>query len=174
MRDLTPLFEPRSVALVGASNDRDEVGRLVRRSACSGRPATRRCSMVSRRGGDVFGQQAVPSLLDLDEAPDLAILSIPAAAVEGAVADARRSSACRAVAVIAAGFGEMRRGRPARCRTRLVETARAAGMLLLGPNCLGLLDTHAGAERDRRRPADRRRLAGLAVRQPGARGRGCC
>jgi acetate---CoA ligase (ADP-forming) len=141
MRDLTPLFEPRSVALVGASNDRMKWGGWFAISLLgqAGHPPI---SMVSRRGGDVFGQQAVPSLLDLDEAPDLAILSIPAGAVEGAVAEAVQLGV-RAVAVIAAGFGEMGADGLALQR-RLVETARAADMLLLGPNCLGLLDTHAG------------------------------
>ena len=141
MRDLTPLFEPRSVALVGASNDRMKWGGWFAISLLgqAGHPPI---SMVSRRGGDVFGQQAVPSLLDLDEAPDLAILSIPAAAVEGAVAEAVQLGV-KAVAVIAAGFGEMGAEGQA-VQDRLVATARAAGMLLLGPNCLGLLDTHAG------------------------------
>ncbi len=141
MRDLTPLFEPRSVALVGASSDRMKWGGWFAISLLgqAGHPPIH---MVSRRAGDVFGQQAVPSLLDLDEAPDLAILSIPAGAVEGAVADAVKLGV-KAVAVIAAGFGEMGAEGLA-LQERLVETARAAGMLLLGPNCLGLLDTHAG------------------------------
>jgi acyl-CoA synthetase (NDP forming) len=141
MRDLTPLFEPRSVALVGASSDRMKWGGWFAISLLgqAGHPPIH---MVSRRAGDVFGQQAVPSLLDLEQAPDLAILSIPAAAVEGAVADAA-TLGVKAVAVIAAGFGEM--GTEGRAlQERIVETARTAGMLLLGPNCLGLLDTHAG------------------------------
>ena len=116
--------------------------------------------MVSRRGGEVMGQRAVPSLLDLDEAPDLAILSIPASAVERAVQDAA-ALGVKAVAVIAAGFGEMgdeglalqdrlvgdgAGGRHAPARPELPRPARHA----------------RGAERDRRRPADRRRLARLA------------
>lgn len=141
MRDLTPLFEPRSVALVGASSDRMKWGGWFAISLLgqAGHPPIH---MVSRRAGDVFGQRAVPSLLDLDEAPDLAILSIPAAAVEGAVADAVKLGV-KAVAVIAAGFGELGSEGLA-LQDRLVRTARAAGMLLLGPNCLGLLDTSAG------------------------------
>ncbi len=141
MKDLTPLFEPRSVALVGASNDRMKWGGWFAISLLgqAGHPPIH---MVSRRGGDVFGQQAVPSLLDLDEAPDLAILSIPAGAVEGAVADAVKLGV-KAVAVIAAGFGEIGAEGLA-LQDRLVATAQAADLLLLGPNCLGLLDTHAG------------------------------
>src|SRR4029077_14114092 len=87
LRDLTPLFAPRSVALVGASNDRMKWGGWFAISLLgqAGHPPI---SMGARGAGDVFGRQGVPSLLDLDEAPDLAILSIPAAAVEGAVAEA--------------------------------------------------------------------------------------
>jgi acyl-CoA synthetase (NDP forming) len=141
MRDLTPLFEPRSVALVGASNDRMKWGGWFALSLLgqAGHPPIH---MVARRGGDVFGQRAVPSLLDLDEAPDLAILSIPAAAVEGALAEAVKLGV-KAVAVIAAGFGELG-AEGLEVQGRLVEMTRAANVLLLGPNCLGLLDTHAG------------------------------
>ena len=92
MRDLTPLFEPRSVALVGASNDRMKWGGWFAISLL-GQQGAPPVHMVSRRGGDVMGQRAVPSLLDLDEAPDLAILSIPASAVEQAVPGRGRSSA---------------------------------------------------------------------------------
>jgi acyl-CoA synthetase (NDP forming) len=141
MKDLTPLFEPRSVALVGASNDRMKWGGWFAISLL-GQHGAPPVHMVSRRGGDVMGQRAVPSLLDLDEAPDLAILSIPAPAVEQAVQEAARLGV-RAVAVIAAGFAEMGDEGQA-VQDRLVATARDAGMLLLGPNCLGLLDTHAG------------------------------
>jgi acetate---CoA ligase (ADP-forming) len=141
MRDLTALFEPRSVALVGASNDRMKWGGWFAASllAQPGHPPVR---MVSRRGGEVLGEPAVPSLRDLDAAPDLAILAIPAASVEQAVADAA-AIGVGAVAVIAAGFGEL--GEEGRAmQDRLVSCAREAGMLLLGPNCLGLLDTTAG------------------------------
>ncbi len=141
MRDLTPLFEPRSVALVGASNDRMKWGGWFAISLLA-QPGHPPIQMVSRRGGDVQGQRAVPSLRDLDEVPELAILAIPAASVERAVEDAA-AIGVRAVAVIAAGFGEVGDEGLA-LQDRLVTRARAAGMLLLGPNCLGLLDTHAG------------------------------
>ena len=58
MRDLTPLFEPRSVALVGASNDRMKWGGWFAISLL-GQHGAPPVHMVSRRGGEVFGQQAV-------------------------------------------------------------------------------------------------------------------
>ena len=144
-----------------------EVGRLVRDQPT--RPAGGAAGADGvAPGGEVFGRRAVPSLLDLDEAPDLAILSIPAAAVEQAVADAA-TLGVRAVAVIAAGFGEMGEDGLA-LQDRLVATARAADMLLLGPELPRPARHARGPERDRRRPADRRRLADLAERQPRARG----
>ena len=57
----------------------------------------------------MFGQQAVPALPELDEAPDLAILTIPAGAVRGAVDDAARLGV-RAIVVIAAGSARWRGG----------------------------------------------------------------
>ncbi|MGN6379632.1 MAG: acetate--CoA ligase family protein, partial [Gaiellales bacterium] len=136
-RDLTPLFDPRSVAILGASNDPAKWGNWLARGALRGE-RRRPVYLVNRNGGEVLGRPAYRSLTELPGAPDLVVVSVPAPAFEQAVDDALQSGA-RALVGITAGLGEL--GDEARERERaLVERVRAAGAMLLGPNCLGVFD----------------------------------
>jgi acetate---CoA ligase (ADP-forming) len=139
-RDLRALFEPASVAVVGASDDPEKWGNWLARGALRG--ASRRAVyLVNRRGGEVLGQPAHRSLADLPEPPELAVLAVPPAALEGAVDDALAAGS-RALVVITAGEADGDAGGPR--DAALAERARDAGAILLGPNCLGVFD--AGAE----------------------------
>jgi acyl-CoA synthetase (NDP forming) len=139
-RDLRALFEPDSVAVVGASDDPEKWGNWLARGALRG--ASRRAvHLVNRRGGEVMGRPAHRSLADLPEAPELAVLAVPPAALEGAVDDAIVAG-CRALVVITAGEADGDAGGPR--DAALAQRARDAGVVLLGPNCLGVFD--AGAE----------------------------
>jgi len=136
-RDLTPLFDPRSVAIVGASNDPAKWGNWLARGALRGEHR-RPVYLVNRNGGEVLGRPAYASLADLPDAPDLVVVSVPAGAFERAVDDALAAGA-RALVGITAGLGES--GEEGLDRERaLVERVRAAGAVLLGPNCLGVFD----------------------------------
>ena len=142
-RDLRALFAPSSVAIVGASADPAKWGNVLARGALAG--AHRRpVYLVNRSGGDVLGQQTFRSFEDLPGSPDLVVVSIPAAGFESAVDDALAAGA-GAIVVVTAGLGEM--GAEGRAReSAVVERVRAAGAVLLGPNCLGVFD--AAAELD--------------------------
>jgi acetate---CoA ligase (ADP-forming) len=139
-RDLRALFEPDSVAVVGASDDPEKWGNWLARGALRG--ASRRAvHLVNRRGGEVMGRPAHRSLAALPEPPELAVLAVPPAALEGAVEDAI-AAGCRALVVITAGEADGDAGGPR--DAALAQRAREAGVILLGPNCLGVFD--AGAE----------------------------
>ena len=105
--------------------------------------ARRRVYLVNRRGGEVLGRSAYASLGELPEAPALAVLAVPPAALDGTV-DEAIAAGTRALVVITAGEADGDAG-GARDRA-LAERARDAGVVLLGPNCLGVFD--AGAELD--------------------------
>jgi acetate---CoA ligase (ADP-forming) len=136
-RDLRPLFEPRSVAVVGASDDPAKWGNWLGRGALRGEHR-RPVFLVNRKGGTVLGRSAYRSLTELPEAPELVVVSVPATAFEQAVDDALAAGA-RALIGITAGLGE--RGDEAGAREReLVARVRDAGAMLLGPNCLGVYD----------------------------------
>jgi acetate---CoA ligase (ADP-forming) len=141
-RDLGALFEPSSVAVVGASDDPVKWGNWLARGALRG--ASRRpVYLVNRRGGEVMGQAAHRALGELPEAPELAVLAVPPAALEGTVDEAIAIGA-RAVVVITAGEadGDAGGARDA----ALAARAREAGVILLGPNCLGVFDARARLE----------------------------
>ncbi len=136
-RDLEPLFAPRSVAIVGASDDPAKWGNWLGRGALRGEHR-RPVYLVNRNGGTVLDRPAYASLHDLPDAPELVVISVPAAAFEQTVDDALAVGA-RALVGITAGLGEL--GPEAQARERdLVERVRAAGAMLLGPNCLGVYD----------------------------------
>ena len=136
-RDLEPLFAPRSVAIVGASDDPAKWGNWLGRGALRGEHR-RPVYLVNRNGGTILDRPAYASLHDLPDAPELVVIAVPAAAFEQAVDDALAVGA-RALVGITAGLGEL--GPEAQVRERaLVERVRAAGAMLLGPNCLGVFD----------------------------------
>jgi acyl-CoA synthetase (NDP forming) len=139
-RDLSALFDPRSVAVVGASNDPAKWGQWLARGALRGRHR-RAVYLVNRSGDEVLGEKSYRSLAELPEPPELVVLAVPAGAFEETVA-ASLAAGARALVVIAAGLGET--GRDGRSREEaVVERVRAAGAVLLGPNCMGVYDSGA-------------------------------
>jgi acyl-CoA synthetase (NDP forming) len=137
-RDVEALFSAASVAVVGASDDPMKWGNWLARGALRG--AHRRAVyLVNRRGGDVLGQVAHTSLAELSEAPELVVLAVPGAALEASVDDAIAAGA-RAIVAISASEGDAGGARDA----ALAARAREAGIVLVGPNCLGVSD--AGTE----------------------------
>ena len=142
-RDLRPLFDPRSVAVVGASDDASKWGgdlaaRLLRS------PAGRRIYLVNRKGGTVQGAVAHPSLREIGSPVDLVFLAVPAAGFDDAVDDALDVGA-RAIVVVSAGLGELG-GEDQERQREAVHRVRAAGGLLIGPNCPGVADTTTGLQ----------------------------
>ncbi|MFJ6938629.1 acetate--CoA ligase family protein [Streptomyces sp. NPDC101132] len=136
-RDLTALFDPASVAVVGASDDPAKYGHAVAAQALRA-PGRRPVHLVNRRGGTVLGRTAATSLAEIGEPVELVVVSVPAAGFEAAVDDALACGA-RAVVAITAGFAEAGAAGLARQRA-VAERVRAAGAVLVGPNCLGIAD----------------------------------
>ncbi|WP_326654395.1 MULTISPECIES: acetate--CoA ligase family protein [unclassified Streptomyces] len=136
-RDLTALFDPKSVAVVGASNDPAKYGHAVASQALRD-PGRRPVHLVNRRGGTVLGRAAATSLAEIGEPVDLVVISVPGPGFEAAVDDALACGA-RAIVGITAGFAETGPAGLARQRA-IADRVRAAGAVLVGPNCLGIAD----------------------------------
>jgi acyl-CoA synthetase (NDP forming) len=138
--DLTPLFTPRAVTVVGASEDpRKWGGSLVRNLIDGGFAGP--IYPVNGRGGTVCGLPAFVSVAELPTAPDLALIAVGAAHVNGVVAQCGERGIPVAL-VVAAGFSEAGQA-GAEAEAELVDTARTAGVTLIGPNCMGLVATHS-------------------------------
>ncbi|MGW7194750.1 acetate--CoA ligase family protein [Streptomyces chryseus] len=140
-RDLTALFDPKSVAVVGASDDPAKYGHAIAAQALRA-PGRRPVHLVNRRGGTVLGRPAAPSVAAIGEPVDLVVISVPGAGFEAAVEDALACGA-RALVAITAGFAET--GAAGLARQRAVTArVRDAGAVLVGPNCLGIADNTTG------------------------------
>ncbi len=137
---LVPLLRPETVAVVGASRDPSSLGNAIFRNILQGR-FKGTVYPVNPKARAIEGVRAYPSLEDLPEAPDLVVLAVPASKV---LPVARRAldKGARGLLVLAAGFAEAG-PEGARRQERLVRLARSRGARLVGPNCLGLLNTDA-------------------------------
>lgn len=136
--NLQALFSPRSVAVIGASHSRLKLGHIVLRNVReSGYPGP--IYPVNPKGGRIEGLTVYPSIEAVPGPVDLAIVVVPSDAVLPVVQGSVRKRV-RAVIVITAGFRETG---PTGAATEkaIAETAAAAGVRLLGPNSLGIIDT---------------------------------
>jgi acetate---CoA ligase (ADP-forming) len=135
---LRPFFQPSSVAIVGASRNPDNIGGRIL-SAILSAGFKGNVYPINPNAASVAKLKAYPSLRALSESPDLVVVVVPAAAVDGIIDDCAVVGT-RAVIVISAGFAEI--GAEGRQRQQqLLEKIRGYGMRLVGPNCLGLLNT---------------------------------
>ena len=139
--DLAPFFSPRSIAVLGASDDPTKIGgRPIRNLVLGGYEG--RILPINPKYERVQGLPAFASIGDVGEAADLAIISLPALSVPDAVR-ACADSGVKAAIVFSAGFSEAS-AEGARAQDEIRSVARAAGMRLLGPNCMGTLSTPNG------------------------------
>ncbi|MER9474950.1 acetate--CoA ligase family protein [Mesorhizobium sp. M0520] len=140
---LDGLFSPRSVALVGASSTTTKWGFAYARQLLGG-ASKRRIDLINQRGETILGEKSYTSLRSLPEAPELAVICVPAAQVAQAI-DEGLEIGTRYFVCITAGFGEIgEEGR--RVQNEIRDRVRAAGARLVGPNCAGLYDAAANLE----------------------------
>jgi acetyltransferase len=138
---LEAFFAPRSIAVVGASQDEAKVGHAVFANLLSG-GFTGPVYPVNPRSASVLGHTAYPTLGELPERVDCAVIAVPAARTIAVVEECATLGIPAAI-VISAGFREAGPDGAALERV-LAAAARAGGVRLLGPNCLGLIATRSG------------------------------
>ena len=135
---LRMLFEPRSVAVIGAGRRRGGVGAEIFHNLAAG-GFTGRAVAVNPHADTVQDVAPYRSLRDVPGDIDLAVVAVPAAAVPGAIDDCIAKSV-GAIVVITAGFAETgNAGRTLEHEIR--DRVRAAGIRMVGPNCMGVVNT---------------------------------
>jgi acyl-CoA synthetase (NDP forming)/RimJ/RimL family protein N-acetyltransferase len=140
-RSIEHLLRPRSIAVVGASRSRGKVGGALVRHLVDGGFAGRVYPVnADPDAGSIAGLAAVPSVGDVADEVDVAILALPAADDEQAVAECA-DAGVRSLVVVGAGFAETGTEEGIERQEALVRAARLAGMRLLGPHSLGLVNT---------------------------------
>ncbi|MFV0677964.1 acetate--CoA ligase family protein [Variovorax sp. tm] len=134
---LSALFAPRSIAVVGASSSPQKIGGIPvdyqRRFGFDGA-----LYPVNPKADRIQDLQAWPTLSAIGRPVDLAILAVPAALVDGALDDAIAAKV-KGVVLFSSGFAETGADGMA-AQARLGDKARAAGVRLVGPNCLGFMN----------------------------------
>ncbi|BEP40136.1 acetate--CoA ligase family protein [Variovorax sp. V15] len=134
---LSALFAPSSIAVVGASSSPQKIGGIPidyqRRFGFDGA-----LYPVNPNAGRIQELQAWPDLQSIGKPVDLAILAVPAALVDGALDDAIAAKV-KGVVLFSSGFAETG-AEGAAAQARLGDKARAAGVRLIGPNCLGFMN----------------------------------
>ncbi len=136
---LVPLLQPRSVAVVGASRDPAAVGSLIFKAILRS-DFRGTVYPVNLQAASVHGVRAYASVADLPERADLVVIAVPAAKVLE-VAESALHSGSKGLIVVASGFAEAG-PEGAQQQKELVDLVRSHGARLVGPNCLGLMNTH--------------------------------
>jgi acyl-CoA synthetase (NDP forming) len=143
MSRLRAALDPKSVAIIGASENPNKVG---------GRPVhyldkfgfKGKIFPINPSRSEVQGHKCYPSIADLPEAPEMVIVAVAGDNAIGAVEDCAAKGVKVAV-VMASGFGEVDAVAGKAMERRMVETAHKAGMRIVGPNSQGLANFGTGA-----------------------------
>lgn len=138
---LDPFFNPQSIAVVGASSDPAKLGHAVVKNLVDGGYVgnARNVFPINPHADKIVGLRAYPSVMDVDQPIDLAVIVIPYPAVPEALRLCGEKQISAAI-VISAGFREAGRQGLER-ELELVDIAHEYGIRLIGPNCLGVIDT---------------------------------
>jgi acyl-CoA synthetase (NDP forming) len=139
---LQAIFDPGSIAIIGASSDPGKIGGLpvafLKQRGFAGAiyPINPKASEI----------QALPAFADISQVPgpvDLAICAVPGALAEATV-NACAAQGVKSMIMFSAGFAEVSEAGAA-AQARMADVARAAGMRLAGPNCMGMANVRSGA-----------------------------
>ena len=136
---LTPFFSPQGVAIIGASLDPTKLGYgLSRNLVQSGYRGA--IHFINLKGGNLMGHPVYRHISETPDPVDLAVVLIPAQAIPAAIEDCAQRG-IKALIIASGGFRETG-SQGAALEDKCLDIARAYGVRLLGPNCIGLIDTH--------------------------------
>ena len=134
------LFYPRAIAFVGASAQMGKWGYMLPLNTIGGGYNGTIC-LVNPKGGTIFGQTVFKSLMDISDPIDLAVVTLPAEKVLPLIAQCQEKN-IKSMLLISSGFSETgANGR--KMEAELVAAARKAGLVILGPNTMGITNPHA-------------------------------
>ena len=136
---LESLLYPKTVAVIGASRTPGKVGYEIATNLIDSN-FEGDIVPVNPSGGELLGHRLYKSLEEYGMPVEMSVIAVPTAAVKEAVASSLHAGA-KSVVIVTAGFREV--GEEGACLEReITALCRAAGARLMGPNCLGLINTH--------------------------------
>lgn len=131
-------FSPQSVAVIGASRDEGKLGHGVLKNLLQ-YGYKGKVYPINPKADEILGLRAYPSVLEVPGEIDMAVVVVPAPIVAKVLEECGQKGV-RGVVIITAGFREVG-GQGLKEEKRLAEIASRYGMRIIGPNCLGLIDT---------------------------------
>jgi len=140
-RSLQPIFSPKSVAVIGATEKEGSVGRTVIWNLISS-PFGGTVYPVNPKRENILGIKAYPNIKDLPDQIDLAVIVTPAPTVPSIIEECVEAGVKGAI-VISAGFKEVG-PEGAKLEEQILENARKGKMRVIGPNCLGVMNPLTG------------------------------
>jgi acyl-CoA synthetase (NDP forming) len=138
-REIGNLFYPKSIAFIGASAEVSKWGQLMFSNVVAGNYQGE-IYLVNPRGGEIAGRKVYKSVTEIPDPVDLAVITIPASKVISVI-DELKQKAIKYVLLITSGFGETGAEGKA-LEEELIKKAQAAGILILGPNTMGICNPH--------------------------------
>jgi len=142
---LQSIFSPRSIAVIGASRHPGKIGYEIFRNLIVNEYQGI-LYPVNPNATAIHGIRAYPSILDIPDPVDLAVITVPAAlAVEAAETCGKKG--VKGLVVITAGFREVG-GAGVEREARLLDVCRRYDLTMIGPNCMGVINTHPNVRMD--------------------------
>lgn len=142
---LDAIFAPRSIAIIGASRHPSKIGYQILRNLIVNEYQGI-LYPVNPNATSIHGIRAYPSVRDIPDSVDLAVIAVPADSVLESVEDCG-AKGVRGLVVISAGFREVG-GAGVEREARLLDLCRRYEMTLVGPNCMGVINTHPDVRMD--------------------------
>ncbi len=137
--DLKPIMQPKSVAVIGASDKPGKVGNVIMQNYVDV-GFQGELYPVNIAGYDkIMGHKAYKSVSEIKKPIDLAVISVPAEAVVGSVIECGKAKV-RGIVVVSSGFAEVGNEK---LQEKLVAAAKRYKIPIIGPNCLGVMDTRS-------------------------------
>jgi len=143
--ELKPFFDPRSIAVVGASPIAHKVGNIIIHNLIENKERgllKAELFPVNPKYATILGEKCYASLRDLPQDVETLVVVIPAQGVPGVIEEGALKNA-RAAIVISSGFGEVGNTGLAE---KLADARRETGIRIIGPNCLGIYDPYSGMD----------------------------
>ncbi len=132
------IFKPSSIAIIGASENEKKIGHVVLRNLVE-KGFKGKVFPVNPKRKEILGITCYPSVKEIPEDVDLAIIVIPAKGVPSVIRDCAEKGV-KGLIVITAGFREVG-GEGAKLEEEIVSIVKKANMRMVGPNCLGVINT---------------------------------
>lgn len=135
---ISTFFSPQRVVVIGASSREGSLGHIIVKNLLAGSMKTDSLSAVNPKYDSILDVNCYPSVTDIPETPDLAVIITPAKTVPGLFKELGLKGT-GSVIVISAGFSEVNSQHGCQMEEAMLSEARKYGMRIIGPNCLGIL-----------------------------------